>query len=196
MKSKINQLIKISQDFYRKNKGMISDIVVFGSLMRGKEEPKDIDIIIIFKNKIDKAIEYELRKKLPSNVSAISKTWSNLTKPSFDGREGFLFEGYSLVTKEYISSLYGFSSFGLIKYSTKEMTNVEKTKFYYALNGRNSSEGAIISFDGIRLSDNLIAVPLWKIELAREFFDFWKFDYTYIPTLIPGRLSKKSILVR
>ena len=196
MKSRITQLKKISRDFFRANKDYVIDIVLFGSLVRGKENPNDIDILILFKDKVDKDAEYEFRKNAGKDVSVISKTEAGLIEPSFDAREGFLFEGYSLVNDECIASRYGFSSFGLVIYDTNGMTNTQKTKFYYALNGRGESNGIIGSLSGIKISDNVIAVPLDKIEYAKEFFDFWKLDYKYIPSLIPSRLARKQIIGR
>ena len=63
MKSLINQLSKRTKDYLKKN-DQITDVVMFGSFMRGKSEPNDIDILIIFKDKIDKDIEYGLKNTL------------------------------------------------------------------------------------------------------------------------------------
>ena len=41
----------------------IHDIVVFGSIVRGKEKPGDIDVMVIFKKNVNKEIEYQIRKK-------------------------------------------------------------------------------------------------------------------------------------
>ena len=56
LKNSIKKLIK--------NKDNLIDIVVFGSLVRGKYKPNDIDILILFKNNVDKDLEYEIRKQL------------------------------------------------------------------------------------------------------------------------------------
>lgn len=197
MKSIITLLKKISKSFFEKYKDQISDIILFGSLMRGKTDYKDIDILIIFKKKIDKDTEYELKKSLLSlekNISLISKTEQNYKDPSFDGREGVLFEGYNLLKSRHIASDFGFASFGLFLYDTSKLSNAMKTRFYYALNGRKSSGGAVGSLGGIKLSDNTLAVPLDRIEPAKEFFDYWKLEYKYVPSLFPERLGRKTIL--
>jgi hypothetical protein len=160
-------------------------------MMRGKEKPNDIDILLIFKKKIDKDIEYEFRKKTDAQV--ISKTEKDLIDPSFDPREGYLFEGYSLVYSKPIISRYGFTSVGLFIYETKPLSNSTKTRFYYALNGRNK-DGIIDENKAKKLSDNIIMVPLDRIEPMKEFFDYWKLEYKYIPTLIPERLAKRQII--
>ncbi|MEW5896456.1 MAG: nucleotidyltransferase domain-containing protein [Nanoarchaeota archaeon] len=197
MKSVLIQLSKLSKTFYRKYQTEIKDLIVFGSFMRGKLEPQDIDVLIIFKKKVDKDIEYEFKKLLlPTlkNVSLISKTEETYQEPSFDAREGILFEGYSLIKQGLIAAEFGFISLGLFFYSTKEMSNLNKTKFYYALNGRKPAKGIVEKLKGIKLSDNLIAFPLDKIEPAKAFFNFWKMEYRYVPTLIPQRLGRKEII--
>ena len=50
--------------FYKKNKDIILDIIIFGSFIKGKENPKDIDILILYKNKKDIEKSYELKKLL------------------------------------------------------------------------------------------------------------------------------------
>lgn len=195
---KLNSILsRICKRFHKKYISEIKDIILFGSVVRGKVKPSDIDIVLIFFEKIDKDIEYELKKLLSGkteNVSIISKTEKNYLDPSFDGRESILFEGYSLVNSKYIASANGYASFGLFIYNTNKIDNTTKTKFYYALNGRGDSSGAVDSFEGIKLSDNIIAVPLEKIEIAKDFFEFWKIYYRYVPSLVPKRQARKSIL--
>lgn len=197
MKLKLIQLYKIGKSFYKKYKDLINDIIVFGSSMRGKINPNDIDVLIVFNKNINKNIEYEFKKqasKIFNNISIISKTQDAIYDSSFAAREAILFEGYSIIKKEFIASLWGYSSLGIFIYKTNSLNNATKTLFYYALNGRRGSNGVLDSLNGIKLSDNIIAVPLAEIEAAKEFFSHWKIEYTYIPSLIPFRLAKKHII--
>lgn len=197
MKSLITQLSKTSKLLFKKYKEQIKDIILFGSFIRGKSKPKDIDILIIFKKKINKDIEYELKNlflNYAKNISLISKTEDESIDPSFDARESLLFEGYSLVNSKFTAEDFGFISFGLFLYNTKSMSNVKKTRFYYALNGRGSAKGIINELDAIKLSDNSILIPINKIESAKEFFEYWDINYKYIPSLIPKRMGKKNII--
>lgn len=165
--------------------------------MRGKNEPNDIDILIIFKNKIDKDVEYELKNtllKINNKISITSTTDLNIKKSTFPAREGYLFEGLSLLKNEPISKQFGFSSFGLFITSTKIMENKDRTRYYYALNGRGTSNGFLNETNSIRFSDDLFIIPLESIEKAKEFFGFWRIKTQYIPLLIPERLGVKGIL--
>ncbi len=176
----------------------IEDILIFGSTVRGKENPNDTDIMIIFKTTVDKNTEYKIKKELEKqykNISIISKTKKTVLEPTFDARESILSEAISLVTGKNLANKYGFSSLGLFKYNIKGWSNVQKTKFYYALNGRTSKDKGIVQdLNCIKLADNIILAPLDKIEPLREFLDFWKINYTYTPILIPERMNSKKIL--
>ena len=81
----------------------VDDVILFGSVVRGKKEPNDIDVIVLFESKVNKNTEYEIRKilkKFSQKISVISKTKETAVNFSFDARESILFEGFSLITKE------------------------------------------------------------------------------------------------
>lgn len=175
----------------------VDDILVFGSYVKGKTTPEDIDIIIIFNKKVNKQVEYNIRKtfeKSYRNIAIISKTREALQDPSFDARESYLFEAKSLFTRQTLGEKYGFSSFGMYKYDFKNWNKLEKTKFYYALNGRGKSQGIINKLMGIKLSDRIVLIPLGNIEEFRAFLEGWNIEYKYVPILMPQRLSKKILL--
>lgn len=179
----------------KKNK-KIEDVILFGSLVKGKENPKDIDILIVFKEKIDKDLEYEIKTILDnnfSNISITSKTKKGLYEDSFFAKDAIFFEGFSLINEEYIAKKQGYTPFGLFKYETKNLDNTKKTTFYYALNGRGKQKGLIEKYGLIKLSNNALLSPLDKISLTEEFIEVWT-NYNYFPTLIPIRLSKKEII--
>jgi len=175
----------------------IIDIILFGSAARGKEKPNDIDILVLFRDKVDKDAEYMIRKELEKkykNVSIISKTEKTVLEESFDARESFLFEGKSMFTGKRVAGRYGFCSFGMFKYSFSGWDKLKKTKFYYALNGRSGKKGVAEMLGCIKLSDSVVLTPLERIEEFREFLDSWKIGYIYVPTLVPARLGRKKIL--
>ena len=114
----------------------IEEILLFGSVAREKDRPNDTDIMIIYKDKINKEIELEIKKEIEKyykNVVITSKNSNNIFDETFDARENILFEGISLIDNKKIAEKYGFSSIGMFNYETKKLTNLQKTKFYYAL---------------------------------------------------------------
>lgn len=189
LKNKLKQIVKESAE--------LEDIILFGSVVRGKDKPNDIDILVLFRNKVNKNEEYKIRKELEKeykSVSVVSKTKKGALEESFDARESLLFEGISLLSKKNLARTYGFVSLGMFKYSFKNWSKLKKTKFYYALNGRDGKEGMGDILDCIKLSDNILLVPIDKIEPLREFLESWSLEYIYVPIMIPKRLSRKSIL--
>ncbi len=184
------------KELLNKNKDIL-DVILFGSVVRGKENTKDTDIIVLFKDKVNKEKEYLIRRELEnlySNVNIISKTEKTVIESSFDARESVLFEGISLITGKNLAQQYGFTSFGAFKYNFSGWNKLQKTKFYYALNGRGRSKGVVGNLSGIKLSDSLILIPLEKIELFRDFMENWKINYLYFPLIIPQRVGRKNIL--
>lgn len=184
------------KEILKRNKE-VEDILLFGSAARGKENPADFDILVMFKEKIDKNVEHSIRKELEKeydNISIISKNKDTALEPSFDARESIMFEGKSILTGKNIAKTYGFDSLGMFKYGFKGWTKVKRIKFYHALNGRDKKGGILQSLNCIKASDGIILAPIDKIEPMRSFLDSWKIDYKYIPILIPERLNKKQIL--
>lgn len=182
--------------FLAQNRG-ITDIILFGSAVRGKELPRDLDILVLFKDKVEVEKEYALRKILEHfypNISILSKTEKTWLNPAFDARESILFEGKSLIFGQNLAQKYGFSSYGAFKYSFEGWDKLKKTKFYYALNGRGSQKGILTLLFGIKLSDSFILISLEKIEPFRDFLESWKAKYIYFPLLLPTRMAKKEIL--
>src|SRR3989344_6619553 len=102
----------------------ILDIVLFGSSVKGKDEPNDIDILVLY-SKEEKDIHdtaYLMRKELEKiykNIDVIAEKYNDLFSSSFLARESILSEGFSMKQKKYISDCFGYSSFILFKYKLK-----------------------------------------------------------------------------
>lgn len=192
MNSTITLLTKTYKQF--KNKTMLEDIIIFGSIMRGKREPKDIDVLVLFKENIDKGIEKEIRDANQNNkVNIISKTNKELQEPSFAARDGVFFEGFSTFNEEYLTKNKGFVAKGLFKYNASHLSPSKRVQISYALHGRNHT-GILEDTNSSKISKDTILTPLNQIEHMKEFFDFWNIEYTYIPILLPSRMSDKAII--
>jgi len=176
----------------------VDDVLIYGSVIRGKKNPNDFDVLVIFYKKVVKTIEYKIRKifeKDYQNVSILSKTKQTILDPSFDVRESILFEGKSVLSEQTLGEKYGFTSYGSFKYDLKGWNNVKRTRFYYAFNGRNKEKGMSDKLGCIKFSDRVILVPLQNIEPFRDFLDSWELDYLYVPLLLPARFKKKHLVM-
>lgn len=178
--------------FYKKNKDILLDIIIFGSFIKGKEKPNDIDILILYKDKKNFEKGYELKKILEEfNAEITNVTYSELFNESFKPREGILSEGYSVISKKFFSEGFGYTSFILFKYELKGFNKSNRMRFYYSLSGRNKKDTGILKdLNAIKFSDTILLCPVENAEKMKEYFDYWKIKYIEFPIMIPSRLKQ------
>lgn len=178
------------RNFLKKHEKEIIDIILFGSTIRGKRKPKDIDILILFKEKENIDLNYELRKSLEKiNLKAeiIGKTYKNMLSTKFLPREDILSDGFSLILNKKISQAFGYESFIMFKYSLKGFGASKRMMFYYALVGRRDKKGIIQELHGIKFTNAVVLVPLKNSALFEEFLNNWKIKTKKTRILIPSK---------
>ena len=182
---------KISK-FHIKNQDKIIDIILFGSAIRGKEDPQDIDLLLWLKEKDKKReIEYSLRKlieELNIKPQIIPITYDILTSPSFQPREDILSQGYSLVYEKYVSEGFGYKNFILWKYELKGFNQSQRMRFQYSLYGRKREGGMVKELRLIKFSDSILLSPIETADKTREYLTFWKIKFEDMPVLMAARL--------
>jgi len=184
------------KDFFEKNKEDILDIILFGSSVRGKEKPKDIDILMLYKDKKDIDISYELKKRLKTkgyNAEITDKTYKELFEETFKARESILSEGYSLVYDKFLSEGLGYMNLILFKYELKGFNKSDRMRFYYSLYGRTKEQKGILKeLNAVKFSETILLCPAEIADKIKEYLENWKIKFIEFPILIPSRL--KSIL--
>lgn len=173
----------------------ILDVIIFGSITRGKEKPKDIDLLIIYakktKNIID--INYELSKKLKKvskKIEIIGKEYNDIFKPEFFARESILSEGFSMQQKKFVSECFGYDNFVLFKYSLKKMNKSKRMRFYYSLNGRGKEKGILKKNKCYKFADKIILSPIENSETMKNFLEKWEIKFMQFPVIIPQKTVK------
>ena len=195
MKSKNIILNNTAKRIAKKYPEELEDIIIFGSIMKGKASPKDIDILIIFKKKINKQIETEFKKEtqnLKIDINSITK--KELEGEGFVAKEGLYLEGKSLIKNRLLSEILGFSSIAFIKYDISKIKGSLRIRFYYALQGRGKSKGFLSTVGAKRYAESIVVCEYSIIEKIKPFFEQWKIDYKITPALVPKRL--KHILLK
>ncbi|MBN1503080.1 nucleotidyltransferase domain-containing protein [Candidatus Woesearchaeota archaeon] len=179
------------KEVYNQHREEILDIILFGSSVKGKDKPGDIDILVVYKDKEDLEISYKLKKMLQEyNVEVVSKTYETLISKSFKAREAYLTEGISLIRKKSIAESLGFFNGIMFKYSLKGKTKSNRMRFYYSLYGRNKNDKGIIhKYNLIKFSETILLSPVQESENIREFFKLWDIKYKEFPILMPERLK-------
>lgn len=184
----------VINNFYKKNKKEVVDILLFGSVVKGKEKPNDIDLLVVYRFKENLELDYELRKELENlnlNIQITGRTYAGLFNPSFIAREAVLSEGYSMIQNKYFSEGLGYSNCILFRYELKGLNKSERMRFYYSLYGRGS-EGMLKKLNGIKFSERVIIVPADKSEETVQYFNNWKMSYLETPILIPSRITESK----
>jgi|SRR3989344_97293 len=150
-----------------KNDKTIFDILVYGSSVKGKDKPNDLDILVIFRrgNLKERLLKIQ---EIKNDFKSINKKidikgilLEELFDANFFGRSGVFIEGISLIDEKKFSEKINFSGFSLFVYSLKEKSHTEKVKFNYILSGRNS-KGIIELFNGLHIAPGVIQIPIVK----------------------------------
>ena len=160
----------------------IVDLLIFGSISKGKPSPNDIDFLLLFNGEVDRDTEYEVRKHiekiLPDKTIEITAVgYSELFKESFLPREEILTDGFSIRLRKSLSEGFGYVPYALFKYKPKNLKNSERIKFQYALYGRGKSEGLLSKLGGKKLSECLIICPIACEDEFKNFFKLWAVPY-------------------
>jgi predicted nucleotidyltransferase len=181
--------------FFNKNKEVLLDIILFGSSVKGKEKPNDIDILLLYKSSKNIDVSYALKKTIEAKgyyIEITDKTYNELLNPNFIAGISIISEGYSLVYNKFLFEGLGYLSFNLFKYELKQFNKSERMRFYYSLYGRNNEKGMLKILNSIKFSDSIILCPVENVERMKEYFDTWKLKYVEFLILIPERI--KNIL--
>ena len=184
------KLKSVSKKFLSENQG-IFDIVIYGSLVRGKTKLRDIDLAIISTNrkalteKLDlaQAFKTEMRKLLPYELDVRCIDLDDLRDRTFMARKGILAEGYSLTKNQPLAALFGFEANSLFVYSLENLKPSQKTTLQYAMKGRRGQKGLLASREGKQLGKGVVVVPLKHSEEFQEFFKKLKLDFKMFPAL-------------
>ena len=179
----IRKLSRDCKEFYKAHNKQIIDIVLYGSFMRGKPDARDIDIIIIFSDVEKKEylnLPYELRKIIEKNKITADVKGIYLDE-IFDykllARTAIFHEGYSLITKEFLGKKIGFDNMTMFSYSLKNLSNTNKTRFIYALNGRRGSSGVLKILEGRHIGAGIILIPIQNSDEFGKFLTSWKINF-------------------
>ena len=155
----------------------IFDIVVFGSLVKGKLAPRDADKLVIFlqgslKERLNavQEIKNNIKNKVEVSIDVKQALLKDLFSPEFLARTGILLEGFSIFSNKKFCQTLGFESTSLFWYNLKDLSHSQKVKFNYILAGRKQ-KGIIESLGGERLAGGAIKIP---IETSLEFEEILK----------------------
>ena len=162
----------------------IVDIFLFGSAVKGKEFPKDIDLCVIFRDKIIERVIKDIENRLKNfNVHLSFLTIDNLFKNPHSLIKTLLVEGVSILTNKPFIQNFGFLSYVLYSYDLSKMNSSEKVRFVYLLKGRKE-KGIIKKFNGEWITDGCFVIPVIRDNEVLTIFKKWNIRYLRREVLI------------
>jgi len=155
------------------------DAILFGSAVKGRYKPRDVDIILIHTSgslaeRLDKlqAVKEKIRAALEGvELDAHTVLLHQLFEPAFFARSGVFLEGISLLDGKPLSHKMGFKAYSLFTYTLEKLSHTKKVTFNYLLAGRGTLKGIIAECHGERLVSGAVKIP---IEKSIEFEDVLK----------------------
>lgn len=142
----------------------IADIIIFGSFVKDKFNPKDIDIAIISREK-DLAFIGEISSELPEKThlevlfpEQIYKTKLGLA---------IISEGFSVKENRFLREMVGIKPQKIYSYDLGGLTQSEKRQFNRALKKH------LAETKGERLGAGSVMIPIEKTGFFENFLDAW-----------------------
>jgi predicted nucleotidyltransferase len=160
MNSKILLQIKNRLKALLSNKEIL-DIIIFGSAIKGKTEPRDIDIALITRNIKPEVLE-------GFHISILSPDDFFINPPNLINT--LLREGYSLKHNKNFAEVYRFSNRVLFKYELKGMKPSEKVMLVNFLRGKKSEKGLVKENNGEWLANQIFVIPTENEFIFEKFF--------------------------
>jgi len=184
LKSIIDDFISLHENVW--------DIGIYGSIIRGKIDINDIDIVIILKKilnineklKLSQDLKFKINDLFNEKIDIKCIDMNDLIDDNFLARAGIIAETFLIKNNKTMANLLGFGSFYTFEYTLKNLTKSEKQQFLYALNGRGSNKGLIKSDNLEHIGGGVLKVPLVHSEDIKEFFEKNKISYKIKKALI------------
>lgn len=154
--------------------GQVIDIVIFGSAVKGKEEPRDIDIAVLLKN--EDYILFDSLVKQIRKISALKMQFELLPIDKILKEPLFLtllHEGVSCKNKKPFAEMLKTKSIMLVTYTLGNLNKSQKTLFGYALRGRTNSKGVLDKLGGETVGRSGFIIPVNNFEKIKELLNCW-----------------------
>jgi predicted nucleotidyltransferase len=160
----------------------IDDIIVFGSIVKGSSEPKDLDVGLMLKDESDiRNIKESIRLiSKEADIEIIDSIYNPLWVV-------LMREGFSVKKNKFLFELYKIEPMVLYKYSLKKLTPVQKVQFTRGFKEVLKNMRAKV------LSRSIVLVPIDRKAEFDDFLNTWSLtyetqNYELFPILRKGEL--------
>ncbi|MBU0627700.1 MAG: nucleotidyltransferase domain-containing protein [Nanoarchaeota archaeon] len=155
----------------------IVDVIIFGSAVKDKISPNDIDIAVIFRTDIKREILSNFQKELGERYHISSLLIDQFFNKPHSLAKTLLLEGISLVTGKRLSDNFDLTSSVLYTYDISKEKPSKKVRWVYLLKGRGENEGIVHKFKGTYISNSSFIMPIEKDEEMIELFKQWDIKF-------------------
>ncbi len=172
-----NEFSILKKKWNRQWKANVVDILLFGSAVKGRSNPNDIDLCIVFRDKVDFSIVKEAESILGDKFHISSLIVDNFFTNIHSLAKTVLFEGKSILTNKTLTKSLGFDSSLFFSYNLSKEDNSKKVRFVYLLRGRGNDLGLVKRWGGEFVSNNAFILPVDRDNETQEVFDSWKVNF-------------------
>lgn len=157
------------------------DIFLFGSALKSKEKPGDVDVIALFRDRNFEKMEdilYSI-KKIGDGLGLDIHVEPIIVDNVFGEKvyTSIIHEGFSIRFMKFVRDALNFRSYILFTYNLEGKKQSEKVRFSYALYGRKKGGGLLGALKGKVVGKSSILVPVEKQEAIKPFFVEWGVRY-------------------
>lgn len=177
MLKNLKEFLKLKSEWKNHWKHEVADIVLFGSVIRGKLNPTDIDACLIFREKINLDIVKKVNAILGEKFHVSSLVVDNFFTNYHSLAKTLFFEGKSLITNKSLIENYSMNPRVLYSYDLSKENSSKKVRFVYLLRGRINNDGLVKVWKGEFISNSSFIVPLVYDSEVQEVLDKWKIKY-------------------
>lgn len=174
---------KLRNNWKKLWKNEIIDIILFGSSVKGKPIPNDIDICLIFRKEINQKITEEIQKLMGEKYHISTLTIDNFFTNPHSLAKTILLEGTSIITKNPIAENFNLKTKVIYTYDISKEKPSKKVRFVQLLRGRNSNQGLMKSWQGEFLANNSFIISIEKDSETQAVLAKWQIKYKRIPIL-------------
>ncbi|ASJ01169.1 nucleotidyltransferase domain-containing protein [Thermococcus gorgonarius] len=184
---------ELARDFKEKNPD-VWDILLYGSSVKGKERPNDVDIAVILEEGDPFKMAFHFKTALEEAGFSPEEldVKGFLLKELFDENNlvslALLVEGYSLLKGRFLYESLNARGYTLFRFSYSSLPQNEKVRFIYSLRGRRKEGGILKRLNALELAPGIVLVPISATFEFAEFLRRWGLDYERAPVLM-GELT-------
>ncbi|MDD5651652.1 MAG: nucleotidyltransferase domain-containing protein [Candidatus Nanoarchaeia archaeon] len=149
---------------------VIKDIIIFGSFVKGRPNPKDIDVAFIVKEKDPKLVSLIKDKLITDKIDLEFIEIGDL----YYSNKFFInliLEGYSIKKDDFLKNILNIKPKKLYSYNLKHLNKSKKTLFGMAL------KRTLKKIKGEKISIGSVLIPLEETSYFEDFLDVWGMKY-------------------